>query len=454
MPTRSPLRLPIAVAMLSIAATPVPGQHAAEIEFVSVGRAAPLEHDVNQYELVGATVLPGGEFVGSARDGETPPGIDPLVRDLFSSTDFYADRELWSDPRYFRCNSPLAIESLWAGTGPSVIGDNPPESAPWGNCGRDYPRESILSPYPFATAQEHYEALLEETRTRGGPEEYTYATVPGDEWNGVYTQPRFVPDNEYWFTMRHVQVPTILSLLTEEYQTRLVQEIYHHGHTNKPMWPSQFCWPEGFVRRWHEWAAYERYILVTPDLVQVLASGALNFITNIHVGREFNFEGPVPRLGADVPRWYGETVGFWDQDTLITWTSNIQGWVTHSAFEHSNMMQAIEIYTPMRDPSGEFLGLNHEAILYDSEALVEPVRIIRRLVKQAAYDDPSAGTFVFAECLQAIYPIDGTPTPVAPGVTIELEVPDMYDRPWARTWAEYWESDMERPQEADIFSFE
>jgi hypothetical protein len=38
--------------------------------------------------------------------------------------------------------------------------------------------------------------------------------------------------------MRHVQVPTILSLLTDEYQTRMVQEAYHHGNTNAPQWPS------------------------------------------------------------------------------------------------------------------------------------------------------------------------------------------------------------------------
>jgi hypothetical protein len=113
--------------------------------------------------------------------------------------------------------------------------------------------------------------------------------------------------------MRHSQVPTILSLLTEEYRTRMVQETYHHGHTNKPMWPSTFCWPEGFLRRWHEWAAYDRYIMVTPHLVQVLMSGAMNFVTNVHVGREFVMDGPVPRLGANVPRWYGETIGFWDR---------------------------------------------------------------------------------------------------------------------------------------------
>ena len=116
-------------------------------------------------------------------------------------------------------------------------------------------------------------------------------------------------------------------------------------------------------------------------MVQILAGVARNFITNIHIGREFNMDGAVPRLGADVPRWYGETIGFWDEDVLITWTSNIQGWKTHAASEHSSKLQTIEIYTPNRDANGKFLGLNHEAIFYDPEALVEPVRIIRNFVK-------------------------------------------------------------------------
>jgi hypothetical protein len=205
---------------------------------------------------------------------------------------------------------------------------------------------------------------MTETRQRGGPTEHTYATVPG-EWTGRYQHPGRTPGNDHWFFMQKVQIPTVLSLLTEEYQTRAVQEHYHHGNTNAPQWPSQYCWPEGFLRRWHQHATWDHYIMVTPHVVQIMAGVARNFVTNVHIGRTFTLDGGVPRLGADVPRWYGETIGFWDQDTLITWTSNVQGWITHGAFEHSNRMQTIEIYSPRRDANGAFQGLTHEAILYD-----------------------------------------------------------------------------------------
>ena len=295
---------------------------------------------------------------------------------------------------------------------------------------------------------------MEETRQRGGPTEHTYATVPG-EMNGIYMHPGRTPDNYYWFRARHNQIPTILSLLTEEYQTRFVQEAFHHANTNAAQWPSQYCWPEGFMRRWHEAAIWENYIMVTPNMVQILAGVARNFITNIHIGREFNTDGVVPRLGADVPRWYGETIGFWDGDVLITWTSNIQGWKTHAAPDHSNMLQTIEIYSPNRDDNGNFVGLNHEAIFYDPEALVEPVRIIRNYIKQNDFDDSDATPYAFVECIQTIFPVDGVATPVNPGDVIEYEIPDMYGRPWDYLWENYFEQDMERPEaEEDIFSFE
>jgi len=438
-------------------------QQTAQIDFVSVGRGAPLAADINDYDFTGATMRFMGangpfnerprRFTGGAQPGETPPGIEPLERDLFTSDDFYADRDLWTDPRYFRCNTSGALEDLWGGNRSSLVGDNPPASAAWGKCDSDYPREAIVSPYGFATAQAHYEALMAETRRRGGPAQHTYATVPG-EWSGIYAHPGRTADNYYWYRMRHNQIPTILSLLTEEYQTRFVQEAYHHANTNAAQWPSQYCWPEGFMRRWHEAAVWEHYIMVTPNMVQILAGVARNFITNIHIGREFQMDGEVPRLGADVPRWYGETIGFWDNDVLITWTSNIQGWKNHAAPEFSNKLQTIEIYSPNRDADGNFIGLNHEAIFYDEESLVEPIRIVRNYVKQNEFDDADAPPYPFIECIQTIYPIDGRATPVNPGDVIEYTIPDMYGRPWNELWETYFEQGMERPEEEDFFSFE
>ena len=52
--------------------------------------------------------------------------------------------------------------------------------------------EAIVSPYKFRTAQAHYEALLAETRARGGPRVQTKTTVP-DEWNGGLSPAAFQP---------------------------------------------------------------------------------------------------------------------------------------------------------------------------------------------------------------------------------------------------------------------
>jgi hypothetical protein len=392
--------------------------------------------------------------LGAAWRGDAPKGVKPLAVDLFTSKDFYQDTKLWTDPRYFRCNSPAALEAQRGTSGTPLMINNDPKTAAWGFCDRDLPRKALVSPYAFKTAQTHYDALLAETKTRGGPTQHTYATVPG-ELSGRYGVD--FRNGDWYASMGYNQVPTILSLLTPEYQKRMVQQFYHEVVSNASQWPSQFCWPEGFMRRFDPVATQPQinphYFVVTPNLVTINTGVARNFTTSINIGRQFRMEGAVPRIGADVPRWYGETVGFWDKDALITWTSNIQGWVVHGKFEFSSKMQTVEIYTPVRDAAGKVTALTHEAIFYDPEALVEPIRIVRNLPRMGGLEDGNPYTFI--ECVANIYPVKGHATAVAPGQNIEFEVPDIYGRPWAKNWEKYYEQGMKRPeQDESMFKFD
>jgi len=367
-----------------------------------------------------------------------PEGTPALPIDLFTSKNFYKDQKYWLDPRYTRCNTSRQLSDMWSGgaggnAAPTRIGKRPPTTAAWGDCGADVPKDKIVSPYPYKTAKEHYEALLAAAKAKGGPTVYTKATIP--DWDGYYARDMSVNTQAewYWGTMAHDS--TIVSLLNPEYQKRYIQMNYHEAVDNSPQWPGSFCYPEGFMRQWSQTGGGN--FQLTMNVYDVQQITGINELRQIMVGQPAHVEKG--------PQWYGETIGFWDGTTLVAWTANVQDWWFHTMFEYSDKMEAVQTLKPAFDASGAFVGLDEEVVFYDPVALLQPVYVTYRYKRAAILN--SDRRYNYNGCLSNIKDVSGRPKQLT---EVDPRYVDYYGRPWAKNWEKYFEVGWDKPQDGGV----
>ncbi len=266
---------------------------------------------------------------------------------IFNTTDFRQDRERWTDPAYYRNNTVGELHGMAIDVDSGGRGDRQEASArPYGSAGTGRVGAlDLASPYSYKTAREHYEAWLKEAR--GGTRQ-TKDTIP--DWRGGWA------GGAVGLAGGPNPASSVAAMLTPRYREYFVQET--KAYAEGRIWsPGSFCLPGGFFA-----SLDAEEFIVTPDRVWTLGAGNGSNTTRwIYT----DGSGHSPE-DAEFSKWHGESIGFWNGDTLIVHTNQIRGW-KGGLTEFTDRLETVERYRRM---GGRIEG---DITLYDPDVLLRPV---------------------------------------------------------------------------------
>jgi hypothetical protein len=256
------------------------------------------------------------------------------AQDIFTTKDFRQDQIHWTNPAYYRNNTESELRRMGVNTDRyGTVGT-----------GRAGARD-LASPYNYASAWEHYQAWL---GVAAGGTQHDKDTIP--DWSGRWASERGAlgggPN----------PASSVAAMLTSQYQEYFIQDLKAESEA-RPWWAGAFCFPGGFISS----VTNAEEFIVTPEKIWTLgASNGGNYTRWIytdgsgHSSEEYHY-----------PKWHGESVGFWNDDSLIIHTNQIRGWLGGPS-EFTDNLETVERYRRVGNT------IEGEITLYDPEVFVRP----------------------------------------------------------------------------------
>lgn len=230
-------------------------------------------------------------------------------------------------------------------------------------------------PYPSAEAQ--YMARFEAAGSNSDEE-----SLP--DWSGLWENGRF---QGYPFSLRPGETPMGRGLATQttmkltpryaaEYEARA--RLAEAGEDFDPL---SWCLPAGYPRNLSSIAPRE--FAPTPGVTFLINEGQ-NEIRRVYTDSRGHID---PDFAY--PLWQGDSVGFWDADTLVVWTKNIKGNLTgRDQPAVSDQLETYEEWTKVADDV-----MRVRVTFYDPLALEEPFDFVRYYQKADTMDGLIRATY-------------------------------------------------------------